>query len=201
MYLQWSKRLGPKIRKGCKTTDCDVWNGCYDCKPNKPYKALRSSPTNANNNSHEIFFTHNRTIINRQTRGKYPYGLQKPCKFPFAFKGRTFLGCTNWCPNPCENILNYCKPNYWCATEVDSTNYMTEWGWCYIDWNICPLCRNSHCESQTGKFCEWEWEWRLKNQTLNIPNFRGLNFKHMQTSPRTKQFTNIELFVPTLFHL
>ena len=153
--------MGPKTLKNCKTTCCDFWYKCYEC-------TKRSSPTNTNNNSQEIIFTNkrskpvycfgaNRSIKDQQTRGKYPYGLQKPCKFPFAFKGRTFLGCTNWCPNPCENILNYCKPNYWCATEVDSTNYMTEWGWCYKVL-YCPICRNSHCTKWTGKFCEWEWE-------------------------------------------
>ena len=86
--------------------------------------------------------------------------MEKPCKFPFVFRGRTFVGCTNWCPEPCEVISDYCKPNYWCATEVAERNtptvytsrYMIEWGWCDINLD-CPICKNPHCTDWNGNFC------------------------------------------------
>ena len=104
----WAQKL-----KNCKTTCCDFWYKCYEC-------TKRSSPTNTNNNNQEILFTNNTAIIDQQSRQTFPLGLNKPCKFPFVYRGLTFVGCTNWCPDPCENLKNYCKPNYWCATEVDS---------------------------------------------------------------------------------
>ena len=148
--------MGPKTfigkSKNCKTTSCHTSNGCYDC-------AKRSSPTNTNNSNQEILFTNNTAIIDQQSRQRIPIGLNKPCKFPFVYRGRTFLGCTNWCPDPCENLKNYCKPNYWCATEVDSDRYMIEWGWCDIDpISYCPICKNPHCTDWwNGNFCKEPW--------------------------------------------
>ena len=104
-------------------------------------------------------FTNNTAIIDQQSRQTFPLGLNKPCKFPFVYRGLTFVGCTNWCPDPCENFKNYCKPNYWCATEVGERNiyyytdrYMMEWGWCDIDLD-CPICKNPHCTDWNGNFC------------------------------------------------
>ena len=79
------------------TNYCKIFNGCYDC-----WK--RSNSTN------------NETLA--RVSGTFPTGQGRPCIFPFVHHDRTFVGCTNWCPDPCDNVVNYCIPNYWCATEI-----------------------------------------------------------------------------------
>ena len=79
------------------TTNCQKSYGCEDC-----WK--RSSTTN------------NETVS--RGHGTFPTGQGKHCIFPFVHRGRTFVACTNWCPDPCYNAVNYCMPNYWCATEL-----------------------------------------------------------------------------------
>ena len=86
-----------KTHKKCRTTDCMIFNGCEDC--------WKRSSTINNETSARV-------------SGTFPTGQNKPCIFPFVHRDRTFVACTNWCPDPCDNVVNYCMPNYWCATEL-----------------------------------------------------------------------------------